>query len=74
MVILKNSRACGACALVPALMRQRQKHLCESEALLGHRAYSRTARATEKTCLKKPKQKKKENSRANCKLDQSGSK
>ena len=39
--------------LIPALGRQRQVDLCESENSLVYRVSSRTARATQKTCLEK---------------------
>ena len=44
--------------LIPALERQRQADLYEFEASLIYRASSRTGfKATEKPCLKKPKNK-----------------
>ncbi|XP_050005930.1 THAP domain-containing protein 6 isoform X3 [Alexandromys fortis] len=39
-------------------MRQTQKHLCESEAFLGYRASSRTARATQRNPTSKNQNKK----------------
>jgi hypothetical protein len=42
--------------LILALGRQRQEDLCEFEEILVYRLSSRTARATEKPCLKKQKQ------------------
>ncbi|KAM7330605.1 hypothetical protein ACRRTK_009794 [Alexandromys fortis] len=47
--------------LIPALGRQRQADLCEFETSLVYRASARTgSKATEKPCLEKPKNKKKE--------------
>ena len=46
--------------LVPALWRQRQADLCEFEASLVYRVGSRIARATQKSCVLKTKQKSQE--------------
>jgi hypothetical protein len=43
--------------LVPALERKRQAGLCKFKASLIYRHSFRTARATQKPCLEKPKQK-----------------
>ena len=52
--------------LIPALGRQRQVDLCESEASLVYRASSRTgSKTTEKPCLEKPKPKKQSKTKQN---------
>jgi len=46
-------------AVIPALGRQRQAHLCEFKSTLLYRVSSRTARATQRNPVLKNKQKKK---------------
>ena len=56
-----SSQAVVAQPLIPALRRQRQAELCESEDSLAYRVSSRTAQGcyTEKPCLKKTNKQKK---------------